>query len=94
MVPSATTFEFTQHTQVEKERDDLYSKFVSAINEVQQKSGLKNVLLEKKLASIHTNLEKKEAQLRRVLAGGQEAAGDVTQRVDVSWCGCLGGIRK
>ena len=68
---------------MEKERDDLYSKFVNAINEVQQKTGLKNVLLEKKLASIHSSLEKKEEQLRRALAGRESAAGDVTQRVDV-----------
>ena len=35
--------------KVEKERDELYAKFERAIFEVQQKSGLKNLVLERKL---------------------------------------------
>ena len=38
-----------RHHHVEKERDDLYDKFESTIYDVQQKSGLKNILLERKL---------------------------------------------
>ncbi|CAL8108016.1 unnamed protein product [Calicophoron daubneyi] len=52
---------------VEKERDDLYNKFVSAIHEVQQKTGLKNMLLEKRLTTLSEAIEKKEAQLSEVL---------------------------
>merc|ERR1719478_1759649 len=37
---------------VEKERDELYEKFESTIYDVQQKSGFKNVLLERKLMAI------------------------------------------
>ena len=44
---------------MEKERDQLYDSFVKAIHEVQQKSGLKNILLEKKLKSLTDVLEKK-----------------------------------
>jgi len=55
-----------QHT--EGERDELYSKFVSAIQEVQQKSNFKNLLLEKKLHALGDSLEKKEAQLSEVLS--------------------------
>ena len=62
---------------MEKERDELYSRFVTAIGEVQQKSGLKNVLLEKKLASIHADLEKKEDQFKRVMSA------DSQKRIDV-----------
>ncbi|XP_065827526.1 dynein regulatory complex subunit 4-like [Oscarella lobularis] len=54
--------------QIEKERDDLYGKFVKAILEVQQRTGLKNLLLEKKLTAIADTLEKKEAQLNEVLS--------------------------
>eukprot|EP00118_Oscarella_pearsei_P025925 m.309054 g.309054 ORF g.309054 m.309054 type:complete len:487 (+) comp45380_c0_seq1:53-1513(+) len=54
--------------QIEKERDDLYSKFVKAILEVQQRTGFKNLLLEKKLTAIANTLEKKEAQLNEVLS--------------------------
>lgn len=35
--------------QVQAERDELYQKFTKAINEVQQKTGFKNLLLERKL---------------------------------------------
>ena len=55
-------------TQVQQERDDLYNKFVSAIHEVQQKAGFKNLLLEKKLLALADVLEKKEAQLNEVLS--------------------------
>jgi len=50
------------------ERNELYNNFVKAIHEVQQKSGFKNLLLEKKLKSLVDTLEKKEAQLNEVLA--------------------------
>ena len=43
-----------------------YNKFVSAIHEVQQKAGFKNLLLEKKLLALADVLEKKEAQLNEV----------------------------
>lgn len=45
--------------QVQKESDELYGKFVKAIHEVQQKSGLKNLLLEKKLTALADAIEKK-----------------------------------
>jgi hypothetical protein len=50
-----------------KERDDLYNKFLKSIHDVQQKSNLKNLLLEKKLNALGDTLEKKEAQLNEVL---------------------------
>ena len=48
--------------QIQMERDDLYNKFVKAIYEVQQKSGFKNLLLEKKLTALADTLEKKVIQ--------------------------------
>ena len=48
-----------------KERDDLYKKFVKAIHDVQQKSNLKNLLLEKKLGALGDTLEKKEGERRQ-----------------------------
>merc|ERR1712070_1305508 len=38
---------------IEKERDELYEKFEASIYDVQQKSGFKNVLLERKLQAIN-----------------------------------------
>ncbi len=55
-------------TQLEAERDELYDRFVKTIFEVQQKSGFKNLLLERKLGSVSDQLEKKEAQLNEVLS--------------------------
>ncbi|KAG2470099.1 MTHSD protein, partial [Polypterus senegalus] len=54
--------------KVQSERDELYQKFVKAIQEVQQKSGFKNLLLERKLLALTETLEKKEAQLNEVLS--------------------------
>eukprot|EP01116_Phalansterium_solitarium_P002491 TRINITY_DN1253_c0_g3_i2.p1 TRINITY_DN1253_c0_g3~~TRINITY_DN1253_c0_g3_i2.p1 ORF type:complete len:489 (+),score=194.17 TRINITY_DN1253_c0_g3_i2:36-1469(+) len=54
--------------KVQKERDELYDKFVGAIYDVQQKSGLKNLLLEKKLDSMQQELETREAQLSQVIS--------------------------
>jgi len=44
---------------VEAERDELYDRFVKTIYDVQQKSGFKNLLLEKKLAALDAQLETK-----------------------------------
>lgn len=44
---------------VEAERDELYDRFVRTIYDVQQKSGFKNLVLEKKLAALSESLEKK-----------------------------------
>lgn len=54
--------------ELEKERDELYNNFVKTIYDVQQKSGFKNLLLEKKLGALSEQLEKKEAQLNEVLS--------------------------
>lgn len=53
--------------KVQAERDELYDKFVKTIYDVQQKSGFKNLVLEKKLGALEDQLEKKEAQLNEVL---------------------------
>uniref|UniRef100_A0A671S1S6 Dynein regulatory complex subunit 4 n=1 Tax=Sinocyclocheilus anshuiensis TaxID=1608454 RepID=A0A671S1S6_9TELE len=55
-------------SKVQLERDELYMKFTKAIQEVQQKSGFKNLLLECKLSALNDTLKKKEAQLSEVLS--------------------------
>ncbi|XP_006860150.1 PREDICTED: growth arrest-specific protein 8 [Chrysochloris asiatica] len=54
--------------KVQQERDQLYQKFTAAIQEVQQKTGFKNLVLERKLQALSTAVEQKEAQLNEVLA--------------------------
>ncbi|XP_053528197.1 dynein regulatory complex subunit 4 isoform X2 [Artibeus jamaicensis] len=53
---------------VQRERDELYGKFTAAILDVQQKTGLKNLVLERKLQALGAAVEKKELQLNEVLA--------------------------
>ncbi|NXL61631.1 DRC4 protein, partial [Chordeiles acutipennis] len=54
--------------KVQAERDELYQKFTKSINEVQQKMGFKNLLLERKVDGLLSVLEKKEMELSEVLA--------------------------
>ncbi|NXX96842.1 DRC4 protein, partial [Centropus bengalensis] len=54
-------------SKVQAERNELYKKFTKAIIEVQQKTGFKNLLLERKLKGLHSVLERKEAELSEVL---------------------------
>ncbi|KAG9272953.1 growth arrest-specific protein 8 [Astyanax mexicanus] len=72
-------------SKVQQERDELYQKFTKAIQEVQQKSGFKNLLLERKLAALTDSLEKKEAQLNEVLAASNldpTALNVVTRKIE------------
>merc|ERR1719236_103561 len=46
-----------QLKQIQEERDNLYLKFQNSIYEVQQKSGLKNLILENKLNTVEEALE-------------------------------------
>ncbi|XP_071361667.1 dynein regulatory complex subunit 4 isoform X2 [Trachinotus anak] len=54
--------------KVQQERDELLKKQTQAIVEVQQKSGLKELLLQRKLAALTETLEKTEAQLCAALS--------------------------
>ena len=68
-----------------QERDDLYEKFESTIYDVQQKSGFKNIILERKLQVVDESLEKKEAQLSEVLAAANldpNMLGAVSKKLD------------
>lgn len=74
-------------TQIERERDELYNNFVAAIQQVQQKCSLKNLLLEKKLTALTDAIETKEAQLTEVLAATNldpEVITSVTKKLEVS----------
>ncbi|KAK0159289.1 hypothetical protein PV328_010184 [Microctonus aethiopoides] len=55
----------------QEERNELHSRFVSSILELQQRTGLKNVLLEKKMEKLTELLEQREAQIGEVLAAAQ-----------------------
>merc|ERR1711920_1179724 len=72
------------------EREDLYSKFQYAIYDVQQKSGLKNLLLEKKIDTVEEALETTEAQVDELMASAsvdQATATGISQKLDhvIAW---------
>lgn len=76
------------------ERDELYQKFTKAIHEVQQKTGFKNLLLERKLTGLLDILEKKEVELSEVFAASKLDQGALTlvsQKLEVSVRAGLGG---
>ncbi|KAK2817593.1 hypothetical protein Q5P01_025784 [Channa striata] len=54
--------------KVQQERDELLRRQTETILDMQQKSGLKELLLERKLAALTETLEKKEAQLCAALS--------------------------
>ncbi|XP_062967488.1 dynein regulatory complex subunit 4 isoform X3 [Cynocephalus volans] len=54
--------------KVQQERDKLYGKFTAAIQEVQQKTGFRNLVLERKLQALSAAVEKREVQFNEVLA--------------------------
>ena len=57
-----------QFESVDAERDDLQTKFQQTIYEAQQKSGFRNILLEKKLQGMNAMSEQQNAALNEVLA--------------------------
>jgi len=74
-----------RHQSITGERDDLYSRFQTTVYDVQQKSGFKNLLLEKKMGAMQEALEQKEAQLNEVLARANvedSVLGQVRGRLD------------
>ncbi|XP_017275738.1 dynein regulatory complex subunit 4 isoform X2 [Kryptolebias marmoratus] len=54
--------------EVERERDELQRKQTETILDVQQKSGLKRMLLERKIAKLTETLEKQQARLYAALS--------------------------
>merc|ERR1712186_64461 len=74
-----------QLTTVSSEREDLYTKFQHAIYDVQQKSGLKNLLLERKIDAVEEALETSEAQVSELLASAnvdQATSTGISQKLD------------
>jgi len=71
--------------RVQMERDDVYDRFSKSVYEVQQKSGLKNFVFEKKLDTIQEALEVTVAEVNELVMSGsadQGVPGAVSQRLD------------
>merc|ERR1719296_73363 len=75
---------------VAAEREELYAKFQHAVYDVQQKSGLKNLFLEKKIDTVEEALETTEAQVDELMTSAsvdQTTATGISQKLDhvIAW---------
>ena len=57
-----------QYQYLEKEKSQLFEEFHKVVYEVHQKTGLKNLILEKKLETIEEANEVKDAQINQMFA--------------------------
>ena len=53
--------------KVEREKQDMYSKFESAIEQLRKKTDYKNAILDEKLGVLSTEYERKEVQLNELV---------------------------
>jgi growth arrest-specific protein 8 len=74
-----------RYERTQSERDRLYEQFQNSVFNVQQKSGFKHLLLEKRLSALGESLEKKEAQLNEVLVSANlspAVLGQMSKKLD------------
>ena len=60
-----------QFQYLEREKKDLAEEFHRMVYEVHQKTGLRNLILEKKHETIQESLETKDAQINQLLAAAR-----------------------
>ncbi|CEL96911.1 unnamed protein product [Vitrella brassicaformis CCMP3155] len=74
-----------QMKKVQAERDELYQKFQNVIYDVQQKSGLQNLLLERKLEALEEAMEIADAQISELLVSAnidKATVGGISEKLD------------
>jgi len=60
-----------QFQYLQKEKKELFETFHQSVYELHQKTGLKNLILEKKLETIQESMETKDAQINQLLAAAR-----------------------
>lgn len=60
-----------QFQYLQKEKKTLFDEFHQTVYEIHQKTGLRNLVLEKKLETIQESLETKDAQINQLLAAAK-----------------------
>ncbi len=56
---------------MQREKKELFDSFHQTVYEIHQKTGLRNLVLEKKLETIQESLETKDAQINQLLAAAK-----------------------
>ena len=60
-----------QFQYLQREKKELFDEFHQTVYEIHQKTGLRNLVLEKKLETIQESLETKDAQINQLLAAAK-----------------------
>lgn len=60
-----------QFQYLQREKKELFDEFHQTVYELHQKTGLRNLVLEKKLETIQEGLETKDAQINQLLAAAK-----------------------
>lgn len=60
-----------QFQYLKQERDRLFEQFNKVVYEIHQKTGLRNLILEKKLETIEESLETKDAQINQITSAAR-----------------------
>ncbi|XP_018574466.1 growth arrest-specific protein 8 [Anoplophora glabripennis] len=68
--------------KLQEERDELHDKFVKAILEVQQKTGVKNILLQKRIETLSNVAEHREAIIGELTAAAQKPPAKSNQKLE------------
>lgn len=74
-----------QFKYLERERNALYDKFNQTVYEIHQKTGLQNLIYEKKVNNIQEDLEVKDLELNQVLTAANidpKALGTISQSIE------------
>lgn len=79
--------------QIEKERDDLNENFVRGILEVQQKTGLKNALLQKRVQTLKELAEHKDLRIAEMTVACEPTSPSASKKLQVK-LSILGLIKK
>ena len=68
------------------ERDEIHAKFSSSVLDLQQKSNMKYVVLEKKIALMRGELNVREAQLHNVMSTEAKMQQESSRRLPGELC--------
>ena len=72
------------------ERDEIHSKFSASILDMQQKSGLKYMVLEKKITAMREEMDIKDAQMHEIVKVSQASDRGIIRYYDIlQQCICL-----
>lgn len=69
---------------MQEERDELHDRFVEAILEVQQKTGVKNILLQKRIQTLSQITEHRDVVIGELTLALKQSPDQVNKKLEVS----------